>query len=1278
MLKRIIYLIIFISFLIHPVFIKAEEAYYPHPIIFVHGINSNPSTWLTTRTQFWKYFYDKNECKYFSIPYPYLGLANYEDQNNGDIPSIALTTLKNEIDNAIKGLPKDQKKVIIVAHSMGGLVTRALLGLLSDYQKYVDRVIFIGTPHSGSPYASAVWLLNDIRNKIVYPALADYSSFYSMNVGSHFRFSDASSFLIVSGLSLQIYDDLQAKLQKEAQRLDKALSYAEEKGPYPDGIALEQLRLNQSVIFRKTIGSSRKGKKDEIILYGQVFGNKTFLGQVSYLYIPNNFKVIRGDNPFDFWPISAVITWGGDDIYLLYKDNFTFPTNMSLYDARTTGDGIVPQVSQEEIGSADYTVNTFHTEETKYWQPILQAIDDMPKIESIRVIAKDATQNNYATTSPFYVIFKIKEYLLADVEVLSLKLDGTNVFPGDGYNPTYGEDYQLTEPYKPYDTYPEKGFLKERDDPIATVTDINGNETPLHLYPGEFYITVNLTYGKHEIKIKLKNPADKQTDELTYYISMPKIYNLYNTTTYFILNKENGTRYPEEVKYGYINVPPFQPTPNPDDAWIDTKTKISFSIADELFNQFNVNVWIYDRYGQTLIRKLITDYPVTLSGSEGNYQGDFQTFCIWNGKDENGLDVPDQSYYKVKIIAIPVDDSYILPQLNDFKQCLIATSGDYPNQDLVYADPSFVQVSREPQDIGLISENEKSFYEDKLYASARPNTIIDVTDLSKEDLTCKIQVPFPNSLVRADVPVFGLAYGKDFKGYKLEYGEGLNPTTWKEIVTSTKPQVDTRLIKEVTSAGATIRGNLGTWDTGLTEYEHNNKKHKVDLNGTYTLKLTVTDTNGNIKEDRVTVQVGRAISFAFGGKATSPDGKAELIIPEYSIKDSFELMGISEVNDTSIKERPDLNSNAYKIVPEEYFTEPATLKIKLADDYKGSVSDLKICAFDMTKDEHFLLPTEVDFKNNTIYADVTYLSSGYCYAAVEAKDESALIYPAKKAQPDYIYTLIEEPFDMKQQPIVTFNYRCDPDAKVNLIAKVGNRYYDIQIKDDPKTYLKNNLKNAGKIDGFVADGKTHKIEINLYALLSRFTSATTVEQLMLADLDASGYMDLHPGISNLKESVSVDNLSFKKRGRANHLASRSKDPSWSIGIDDDDPAEFELENNADKDYWIGAPFDKFNRAITPAVPVSNIDFNLTKAQLRGDYLLILKAISTDASKKGYVRFNVLLNGKPLETLQASHWAGDLFQIPIRDGLRKGKNTLTLQWLDGGSWVTWDYIAFQQL
>ncbi|MBU1924283.1 MAG: hypothetical protein KJ710_08550, partial [Candidatus Omnitrophica bacterium] len=57
-------------------------------------------------------------------------------------------------------------------------------------------------------------------------------------------------------------------------------------------------------------------------------------------------------------------------------------------------------------------------------------------------------------------------------------------------------------------------------------------------------------------------------------------------------------------------------------------------------------------------------------------------------------------------------------------------------------------------------------------------------------LFSQINVPAEGSLVRAEVPIFGLAYGEDFSHYTIEFGEGYDPNIWIPITTSYTPQTN--------------------------------------------------------------------------------------------------------------------------------------------------------------------------------------------------------------------------------------------------------------------------------------------------------------------------------------------------------------------------------------------------------------------------------------------------------------------------------------------------------
>ncbi|MEJ0023390.1 MAG: alpha/beta fold hydrolase [Alphaproteobacteria bacterium] len=68
--------------------------------------------------------------------------------------------LAEDIGRAVRGSDKRNLQIVIVAHSMGGLVVRTILeqNLRPSWVKYVRAAIFVGTPHSGAPRAAAAAL----------------------------------------------------------------------------------------------------------------------------------------------------------------------------------------------------------------------------------------------------------------------------------------------------------------------------------------------------------------------------------------------------------------------------------------------------------------------------------------------------------------------------------------------------------------------------------------------------------------------------------------------------------------------------------------------------------------------------------------------------------------------------------------------------------------------------------------------------------------------------------------------------------------------------------------------------------------------------------------------------------------------------------------------------------------------------------------------------------------------------------------------------------------
>lgn len=489
-----IVIVIIIQLIVPRVTEAVNNIYYPYPIIFVHGINSSIATWNYTKGELEKYFKDQSSYKYFhDSKQDYFPDCDYGFMNNGDIRSIAWV-LKASIDDAIKELPDGQKKVIIVAHSMGGLVVRSLLKQLPDYQSKIDRVVFIGTPHLGAPSASALWILKELNEATLDDIVTKYSKFYSASAFTGFRYKPIN-------YSPSLFSSITSRLITLKTNIAMLLKLTKIKGPDPDGIALEELRLAGDVNYHTTIVdfSLFQFIREDISL-GHL-GNEAFLGQ-NYLNVHSNYKTVRGINNFT----GKILAFGIDQLLDDFSNNFAFPVLngelQSLENARNIGDGIVTKSSQEGIGSADYVVNAFHfdlpisrNEETEQYQTILQAIDDAPVIESAYFV------KSYPTS---YVVIKVKDYLLADIEIADMRVDGQAV-DLNKFKDT------ITGTYKPYVKFgKDKEFLKERE------VTLSGQK--INFKPGEFYVPITSpsNYDAHAIYFKFKNPANKEAEACLY------------------------------------------------------------------------------------------------------------------------------------------------------------------------------------------------------------------------------------------------------------------------------------------------------------------------------------------------------------------------------------------------------------------------------------------------------------------------------------------------------------------------------------------------------------------------------------------------------------------------------------------------------------------------------------------------------------------------------------------------------------------------------------------
>lgn len=547
-----------------------EEKYNPCPIVFVHGYNVLPKDtskydlWQKASKEFQKYFFVNpddpynSEFKYHNERlYNYETVFDYREMSEGDIEEIA-GGLANYVDKVIKRLPAYQKKkVIIVAHSMGGLVTRRMLSMNDkngkSYQEKVAKVVFVDSPLLGSPLASGVILIDRLRPDLEQKK-KDYAKYADLDIG----FNTSPTALAYYDLYNQIdghlkFCELLVGFNKIITVKDMLSGYSKKPNPYgapkPEEeparynpylanhyegqkVAIGELVVPATVEASKVFVGNAKIRDSvfggivicstEPVRAESHYGkSETFLNnKANVLATPDNFRTISGAGGKKWFLGKA-----GSAVFKMFANYSGLPDGNKLEDL-DTGDGIVTTLSQTALAHSQngpnsqiYPIEAFHFDAPNAWKTILDAIDDDPPvIESMKVVSADMGETGRGAEYSVYVVAGIKEYLLADIRFSYLTLDDRQADLGEFYE--MGNDYEEL-PFKPYVKF-AKDFLKKRQDP--DITDSANN--PQTLLPGEFYVKLD-TEGNdaHVVKLKMKNPAEKESDEKIVQFQRPIIDN---------------------------------------------------------------------------------------------------------------------------------------------------------------------------------------------------------------------------------------------------------------------------------------------------------------------------------------------------------------------------------------------------------------------------------------------------------------------------------------------------------------------------------------------------------------------------------------------------------------------------------------------------------------------------------------------------------------------------------------------------------------------------------
>jgi len=492
--------------------------------------------------------------------------------------------------------------------------------------------------------------------------------------------------------------------------------------------------------------------------------------------------------------------------------------------------------------------------------------------------------------------------------------------------------------------------------------------------------------------------------------------------------------------------------------------------------------------------------------------------------------------------------------------------------------PTFVQL---PQDMKNIS------------------TKTAAVDASKEQLGAKITVPIDQALLRSDIPIFGVAGGKNFKKYRVEYGRGENPTEWHLIESSTIPQpkCDVGFAEmHLMQGDIDIRGNLATWNTGLKNWEHlpwHPAEDPTDFNGIYTIRLVVEGKDGKKIEDRVTCEVGRVIAQCLPGVAISPDKQVVMRFPEQSLTHPFRVYTILPLSD--VREEQPLPPKKCRFIgstyrirePGDKFIKGVTLEFnpKATEMTDVNPNHIGICQYDADKKRWIWLKTGRSTSAiifSTILTELPAPKAIYALAFDPAAERSTIAVPDvplqkpaepvssgvlvhccfekdlgtfrprdrfvgagllrdNKVTPDGSYclklinenfggnfscTVMERPFDLREYPLMAFDYRIGPNVKIDFLLKVNGRWYNLQLTDEPIDYYQRdvNIGNLGAIEGIMRDNKWHSAVVDLRQILRRKTRRTKVEEIVLADWDIGGYMKLEFGKNPRGAALWLDNL----------------------------------------------------------------------------------------------------------------------------------------------------------
>ena len=126
-----------------PMTLDAEGEATPRLAIFIHGLFETEHAWRFGGGPSYG-----DRLPGFSPVYARYNSGRHISENG--------RSLAAEIDELVAGWPVEVEQIVLVGHSMGGLVARSACHAGGDWTRRVTHVVSLGSPHTGAPLESAV------------------------------------------------------------------------------------------------------------------------------------------------------------------------------------------------------------------------------------------------------------------------------------------------------------------------------------------------------------------------------------------------------------------------------------------------------------------------------------------------------------------------------------------------------------------------------------------------------------------------------------------------------------------------------------------------------------------------------------------------------------------------------------------------------------------------------------------------------------------------------------------------------------------------------------------------------------------------------------------------------------------------------------------------------------------------------------------------------------------------------------------------------------------